>query len=83
MTARPESPYEAAGWQPIDTAPHNEQVLLYCPDLGVETNRARIELGYASSGYRNAVRSTMSYHPWATHWMTLPTPPISQPGDSK
>jgi hypothetical protein len=67
-------------WQPIDTAPHNEQVLLYCPDLGVETNRARIELGYASRGYRNAVRSTMSYHSWATHWMPLPVPPISQTG---
>jgi hypothetical protein len=70
-------------WQPIYTAPNNEKVLLFCPDRGVESNRARIELGYTSSGYETDIYSTMSYHPWATYWMPLPKPPIPQPESSQ
>ena len=55
-------------WQPIETAPNDEPVLLYSPDRGM-TNRARIEAGV----YRNTV--TGSCHPWATHWRELPKPP--------
>jgi hypothetical protein len=54
-------------WQPIETAPHDEILLLYCPDRGCSTNPERFEVGYATrekSGY-------MSAHPWATHWMRL------------
>ncbi len=58
-------------WQPIETAPHETDVLLYCPDRGI-ANRERIELGTASRGWtRNGV-SNASAHPWATHWMPLP-----------
>lgn len=56
-----------SGWQPIETAPADEDVLLYCPPLGM-TNRERIELGHAH-------RSTGSHHAWATHWMPLPPMP--------
>jgi hypothetical protein len=62
-------------WQPIETAPPNVDVLLYCPDRGCESNRARIEFGYASHGWRNEVANNVSHHPWATHWMPLPEPP--------
>jgi uncharacterized protein DUF551 len=62
-------------WHPIETAPHGVDVLLFCPDRGCESNRARIELGCASQGWRNEVANNVSYHPWATHWMSLPEPP--------
>lgn len=61
---------EAAAWEPIESAPHNQQVLLYCPDRGCPTNPERIELGYASFGY-----GSKSHHSWATHWRLLPQPP--------
>lgn len=53
---------------------------LYCPDRGCPTNRERIELGAASHGDRGPTSdggswSTISHHPWATHWMPLPEPP--------
>jgi hypothetical protein len=59
-------------WQPIETAPSNVEVLLFCPDRGCESNRARIERGCASHGWTNEVANNMSYHSWATHWMPLP-----------
>lgn len=64
-------------WQPIETAPHGEDVLLFCPDRGCPTNRARIELGQASHGERGNGWSSMSFHSWATHWMPLPAPPAT------
>lgn len=63
------------GWRPIETAPHNKEVLLYCPDLGCPTNKERIELGYASHGWKNERVSNISRHSWATHWQPLPQPP--------
>jgi hypothetical protein len=63
-----------AEWQPIETAPHEELVLLFCPEIG-PYNRQRVELGYASQGWRSGAYSTMSRHAWATHWMPLPAPP--------
>lgn len=62
------------GWQLIETAPHNELVLLYCP-YRCASNDVRIELGYASRGERIGPYSSISYHGWATHWMPLPNPP--------
>lgn len=66
-------------WQPIETAPHNEAVLLYCP-YRHESNPERIEIGEATRGARNSFRgmSTYSAHAWATHWMPLPEPPNLQ-----
>jgi hypothetical protein len=63
------------GWQPVETAPHGVDVLLFCPDRGCESNRARIELGPYSHGKRTPHGSTVSYHSWATHWMLLPEMP--------
>ncbi|PCJ24129.1 MAG: hypothetical protein COA96_10310 [SAR86 cluster bacterium] len=62
----------ASAWQPIETAPRNVDVLLYCPDMGCPTNRERIELGMASSGWSTAEVSTISHHSWATKWQPLP-----------
>lgn len=66
--------YEAALWQPIETAPHNVEVLLYCP-FRAQSNPERIEFGYAVSGERRGAYSTMSRHGWATHWRPLPKGP--------
>lgn len=63
-------------WQPIETAPANVKVLLYCPDRGCQSNKERIELDYAKFGQRiDGISSSMSFHSWATHWMPLPKPP--------
>lgn len=68
-------------WQPVETAPPNVEVLLYCPERGI-SNPARIELGTASFGWRTEAVSNMSYHAWATHWMPLPDPPATEGGDA-
>ncbi len=57
-----------ADWQPIETAPVDLNVLLYCPNLGV-ANPERIELGPAHT-------SRGSHHSWATMWMPLPAAPV-------
>ena len=57
-----------AGWRPIETAPVDLPVLLYCPNLGV-ANPERIELGPAHT-------SRGSHHSWATMWMPLPAAPV-------
>ena len=67
----------AETWRPIESAPHNEQVLLYCPERGI-TNHERIELGFASHGRRVGATSSFSRHSWATHWMPLPNPPAKK-----
>ena len=54
-------------WNPIDTAPVDKLVLLFCPNRGV-TNPERIEVGAAHT-------SGGSHHSWATHWAHLPTGP--------
>ena len=65
-------------WQPIETAPENEKVLLYCPFRHF-TNIERIEVDYASKQryFSNGkpVFGSGSHHAWATHWMPLPNPP--------
>jgi hypothetical protein len=66
-------------WQPIETAPSNIEVLLFCPDRGCASNRARIELGFASHGWVSKFTNNMSYHAWATHWMPLPPFPGETP----
>ena len=61
-------------WQPIETAPHGVDVLLYCPERGT-SNPRRIELGKASMGWKTAAYSTVSRHSWATMWQPLPEMP--------
>jgi len=63
----------AGGWRPIESAPHEVDVLLYCPPAG--QSPACMEAGPASTGWRNEVASNMSFHGRATHWQPLPAPP--------
>ena len=66
-TARREE-RERRAWQPIETAPVDKSVLLYCPEREPISNRERIEMDYAHTSHG-------SHHAWATHWMPLPEPP--------
>jgi hypothetical protein len=68
-------------WRPIETAPHETTVLLFSPPVD-NLYGAKIETGFASQGQRwpmpsGGIRSTMSWHSTATHWMPLPPPPSS------
>lgn len=65
-------------WLPVETAPHGEDVLLYCPAYGF-ASPACVEVGPYSSGWRRDGYSTMSYHARATHWRPLPPPPTLSP----
>ena len=67
---------EAGGWRPIESAPHNEPVLLAWKSNGLET--WNFEAGAASHGtrYPNGA-SSMSFHGQATHWRPLPAPPAA------
>ena len=58
-------------WKPIETAPSDVVIMLYMPDRGI-TNEERIECGV----FRNSKAGTQ--HAWATHWMSLPKPPIEE-----
>lgn len=62
-------------WQPIDTAPHDEVVLLYWKDWA---DREYMEVTRASWGqrYPNGY-SDMAKHGSATHWMPLPAAPAT------
>lgn len=54
-------------WNPIETAPADEPLLLFCPQRDV-SNLQRIEVGAART-------SSGSHHAWATHWAPLPAAP--------
>lgn len=59
-------------WQPIQTAPHGQEVLLGW----VDWDGAWItEVAMATRGWRTERVSTMSSHGRATHWQPLPAPP--------
>lgn len=64
----------ADDWRPIETAPHEVNVLLAWRDWSLP-GQWRMEAGEASWGWRNEVASRMSRHGEATHWMPLPAPP--------
>lgn len=68
-----QAPVEPQGWQPIETAPADTDVLLYCPDRHY-TNPERVELGQAKNTKGG------SAHSWATHWMPLPSAPSTKAG---
>lgn len=69
-----------ADWQPIETAPGNQKVLLYCP-WRHGSNPERVEIDYAMHGryYPNGdhAQGTWSHHAWATYWAPLPQFPIT------
>jgi hypothetical protein len=64
------------GWQPIETAPKDTALLLFCPDIGI-ANRERIELGQAVSTFGR--ERGWSIHAWAAAWMPLPAAPGVKP----
>lgn len=60
-------------WQPIETAPHETDVVLFTP--ATKYARAMMEVAFASGGWSRNGISTRWQHAWATHWMPLPEPP--------
>lgn len=59
-------------WQPIETAPEDTYVLVWCPDyFGSECGIARLQ------SWDNYWMAFEGYLPLATptHWMPLPNPP--------
>jgi hypothetical protein len=71
-------------WRDINTAPVNDEVLLYCPERHF-TNKERVEIGVAyrcSYDIKGNERAGSSAHAWATHWMHPPSPPNSKDSPS-
>ena len=58
-------------WQPIQTAPKDEYVLIFCPN-GVELRRCHVDIRLAKYDWRWA-HCRPSEQP--THWMSLPEDP--------
>ena len=70
-------------WQPIETAPHETEVLLGWMNEWSEPNEWRCEIGCATSGRDwpapdGGRFSSYSMHGNATHWMPLPEPPEAE-----
>jgi hypothetical protein len=74
-------PRTSFSWQPIETAPHDEVVLLYWKDWA---DREYMDVTRASTGqrYPNGY-SDISRHGYATHWAPLPPPPSEAPPPSQ
>ena len=62
---------ERAAWQPVETAPHNEAVILGWMYNG----KWEIDVHEYSWGLSNSVASNLSRHSYATHWRPIPEPP--------
>lgn len=63
-----------ASWQPIETAPHETDVILgwwYIPPWKDSVPNWETELGWATRGWTINGISTRSAHGAATHWMPL------------
>ena len=61
-------------WQPIETAPYGERILVYNPVCGIYSSE-RVDSGEYPLGIWNG-----HFGPWypaPTHWMSLPEPPES------
>lgn len=62
-------------WQPIETAPLGQEVLLgWWDDDGLGGSNWAAEVGCASFGWRRGSISNMSQHPHATHWQPIIPP---------
>jgi hypothetical protein len=75
---QPDAEQGEAAWQPIETAPHGEEVLLYTPPTFGGQVAAKMEVGCASSGEVRGGYSNRSWHGTATGWQPLPEPPTPQ-----
>ena len=68
-------------WQPIETAPKDTDVLLYCPRRGAVRGRwddnqyARVPRPYWSNDRERIFGSRETRIDQPTHWMRLPAPP--------
>lgn len=62
------------GWQPIETAPHEELVVLGWQEDGVW--KQEIALASAGERFPNGYSNRWT-HGRATHWMPLPEPPAA------
>jgi hypothetical protein len=75
----------AQGWRPIETAPENESILIYLPNrehYGPGIYRAiHVNMGtgrhWLTTGC--SVGRDLSESEQPTHWMALPSPPLSVP----
>lgn len=68
---------KARGWQPIETAPHEELLVLGW----YEGSIWKQEIALASAGQRwDNGYSNRWFHGRATHWMPLPQPPAGEGG---
>lgn len=69
------APDAQAGWQPIETAPSGNELVLYFPEqLGrnAHTSMARVDF------------HPVHYPRKPTHWMPLPAPPVAcEPGEGE
>ena len=75
-------------WQPIDTAPKDGTHILACalddPDMSIVSWRRGSWIGRVD-GFA-AIESQSDFHtdyfyPFVTHWMPLPSPPITDSGE--
>lgn len=72
---------DAAGWQPIETAPTNVSILVFIPDLdhyGPGIYRAiLVDMGTGRRWHATTVAMgrDLGPHDTPTHWRPLPTPP--------
>jgi len=65
------------GWLPIDTAPKDgTEVLVWRPKENAQS-RAHVGVDFYSEQYRSWYKSRTNQQP--THWMPLPTPPVTLP----
>lgn len=62
-------------WQPIETAPRGEYVLMVYPPDGVNHLTAKYDVGVVTAGFGIA---NWSWSMKPTHWMALPEPPKSE-----
>lgn len=85
----------APPWQPIETAPKMQTILLFAvSDIGErgEVKNWKMATGSWHTGYDNDRSKTEGYSPWnwdgrqlkiyelhPTHWMPLPSPPPGAP----
>jgi hypothetical protein len=83
LTAAPAAPQEERGWQPIETAPKDEDVLVFAEDGYSRIGEARFHTytdglgGWWQWEWEYATREIQP-----THWMSLPSPPVVREEES-
>ena len=67
-------------WQPIETAPYDVPVLVFCPKRGPEPDQQQVltrQILPRNQGEWWVWGDEYSFEP--THWMPLPKPPANNP----